>query len=293
VAGHADLDRLPNAVPRTAPAPTLPPPPVVVAGRALPDRATWQLTTRRDRGFAVTVDGVSHPAVVFELPSWTAEPRRPMAPPGRAGRRARSGCGRRGVGRYRCRPGLPERRGSPRPGLNQRWASRISAATRVRRRGHRAGGRAAERRRSRPGGAPARAKERLLCDRDYPMQVGSHENYWPYWRNFAARWKALAQTAPGTDDYWQLKHRRLTRSGPRRPSPTSGARSTRKTRALDRHEAAPPAVVDGRARGCRWLPGSAPTQPRYEVLTAADGAAVHRDGRSSARSIARRRRPPR
>jgi hypothetical protein len=51
-------------------------------------------------------------------------------------------------------------------------------------------------------------KERLLCDRDYDMEVGSHKNYWPYWTNYrGAIAKMLAQTAPGTDEYFTIKNR--------------------------------------------------------------------------------------
>jgi hypothetical protein len=54
----------------------------------------------------------------------------------------------------------------------------------------------------------AAERERLVCDRDYDMETGSHTNYWPYWRNF--RWaieKLLHQTAPGTDEYFSIKNR--------------------------------------------------------------------------------------
>ncbi len=51
-------------------------------------------------------------------------------------------------------------------------------------------------------------KERLLCNRDYSMEVGSHENYWPYWDNFLpVLEKMLAQTAPGTEAWFVIKNR--------------------------------------------------------------------------------------
>jgi hypothetical protein len=51
-------------------------------------------------------------------------------------------------------------------------------------------------------------KERLLCDRDYEMETGSHKNYWPYWDNYrGAIEMILKQTAPGTDAYFTIKNR--------------------------------------------------------------------------------------
>ena len=51
-------------------------------------------------------------------------------------------------------------------------------------------------------------KERLLCDRDYDMEVGSHKNYWPYWTNYrGAIEKILRQTPPGTDEFFTVKNR--------------------------------------------------------------------------------------
>ncbi|MBL8624206.1 MAG: hypothetical protein JNK64_23070 [Myxococcales bacterium] len=280
------FDRLPNAAPRTTPAPPPPPPPVAVTGRALPDRATWQLTTSgASVRFAVTVDGVSHPAVVFELPSWTAEP----APADLGAARAALAAARDlaavdaalTAGVAAARDFLTV---APRPdlGTNQRWgledqrrhawfdaattalaAAPLSAADRAR-----------------VPALVARAKERLLCDRDYPMQVGSHENYWPYWRNFrGALEKALAQTAPGSDDYWQIKHRldevwtRKTVANVRREVDEKDVERSTGMALVHRRP-----FVDGPRPRVSLAKGSAPTQPRYEVLTAADGAAVYRDG---------------
>jgi hypothetical protein len=54
----------------------------------------------------------------------------------------------------------------------------------------------------------AAEKERLLSDRDYDMETGSHKNYWPYWTNYrGAIEKMLQQTPPGTDEYFAIKNR--------------------------------------------------------------------------------------
>lgn len=293
------FDRLPNAQPQAAAPPAPAPLPTSVPGRALPDRATWQLTTAGATvRFAVTVDGVTHPAVVFELPTWTAEPG--PVDLGAAGPALAAARDLAAV-EAALAAGLAAAQGyltvAPRPdlGLNQRWGLEDqrrhawfdAAAAAVARAPLAAADRAQVPARL------ARAKERLLCDRDYPMQVGSHENYWPYWKNFrGALEKALAQTAPGSDDYWQIKHRtdevwtRKTVANVRREVDEKDLERSTGMALIHRRPFTP-----GPSPRVSLVPGSVPTQPRYELLTAADGTAVYRDGAALYREADRARLP--
>jgi len=279
------FDRLPNARPTVAapiPAPTAPP----LGGRPLPDPATWTVTTPGATvRFAVTVDRQSVPAVVFTLPTWTD----PAPPPDLGPARAALAASRdlAAVGRaldaaiVAARPYLdavdqPTLRGNARWGIEDQrrrvWFDAAAAAL--------AGAGLSAEVRARLPALLARAKEGLLCDRDYPMEVGSHENYWPYWKNFrGALEKCLAQTAPGTAEAQQLRNRldeiwtRKTVTTLRRDVDEKDLeRSTGMALCLRQPYADQPGPRVSLAKG------SLPTQPRYEVLTTADGRAAYRDG---------------
>lgn len=136
----------------------------------------------------------------------------------------------------------------------------------------------------------AAEKERLLCDRDYDMESGSHENYWPYWNNFGgAIEQILAQTAPGTDAYLAIKNRledlynRKTVFGFQREIDERDAERSLGGALVHR---LPFSTGDGHR--VSLARGSYPTAPAYEVLELASshlpagleahaGAQVHRD----------------
>ena len=279
------FDRLPNAKPAgPAPAPAPTPPPAL--GRPLPDRATWQVVTSGATvRFAVTADGKPQPAVRYDLPVWK-DPG-PAVDLG-ATRAALAGAttlaaveaalaaGLTAAKDYLACADVPAVTGNQRWGLEDQrrhaWFDAAAAAVATARLG------AADR--ARVPALLARAKEGLLCDRDYPMQVGSHENYCPYWRNFrGALEKALAQTAPGTDDYYQIKHRleevwtRKTVTNVRREVDEKDIERSTGMALVHRVP-----FTDGPGARVSVVKGSPPTQPRYECLTTADGARVHRDG---------------
>ena len=219
---EAPLARLPNARPEeraeAPPAETARPPAEVAeavrAGKALGDSSTWRIqTSGATLSFTTRVGGTVYPAVVFEAPQWkdpapkdlTAEVREPLRQLKELPSLVK--LIRELVTRHRAwfeaedvktesrneRYGIQDLR---RHGFFTSLASAVARAPLSRED------------QARILAVILAEKERLLCNRDYTMEVGSHENYWPYWDNFLpVLEKMLAQTAPGSDAWFVLKNR--------------------------------------------------------------------------------------
>ncbi|HVV87094.1 MAG TPA: hypothetical protein VHE35_28840 [Kofleriaceae bacterium] len=279
------FERLANARP-AAPAPAPTPPPAPVGGTALAPIADWKVETP---GAAITfttaIGAQRQPAVVFDMPAWTdPAPKDALAPQraaigaattvdaivaaARAAITAEAG--------YFAVEDVQVKSKNQRYGLQD--LRRFGFFTDVAKAAAGAPLPAAER--ARLDGALADAKEQLLCDRDYEMETGSHTNYWPYWRNYrGVLEKALAQTAPATDDFWQIKNRleqiydHKTVLGFRRSVDEKDAESSIGQAVVYRR---PYADDDGHR--VSLARGSYPTAPVYEVLSLRDGTKVYRDG---------------
>lgn len=279
------FDRLPNARPSAPPRPT-PTPAPAAGGRALPDPRTWSVTTPGATvQFTLAVGAQVVPAVVYTLPTWTDPAPAPLAAASAkalgavrdlAGATSALDAAVTAARGYLEGSDQPTLTGNARYGVQDQrrhaWFEEAGAAL----------GRAPlpAAAKARIPALVARAKEGLLCDRDYPMQVGSHENYWPYWRNFrGALEKALAQTAPGTDGYWQLKNR-LEEIWSRKTVTTMRREVDEKDIERSTGMALCHRVPYRDEPGARvsLARGSLPTQPRYEVLTDAAGRAAYREG---------------
>ncbi len=296
--GVAELfPELPNVRPRPAPGPGPAPGPVPAGGQSLGTMASWRIeTSAAVLTFVTTVGDRVNPALVLSNPAWKdPEPARDLIADHRsaldrvdrlaelvafvrdvvAGERA-----------YFEADGVATKYRTERYSIQdaRRHAFFEALAT------------AAERLRL-PAGERARVaavldaeKERLLCDRDYEMETGSHKNYWPYWTNYrGAIEKMLKQTAPETDEYFAIKNRlehiydHKTVFG-----------FQRQIDEKDLEESIGGALVhrlpygSGDGHRVSLAPGSYPTAPIYELLSIAPrglpaelakhaGAAVYRD----------------
>jgi hypothetical protein len=277
--------RLPHARPHLAP-PAPPPAPPPTDGAPLPPIAEWKVETPGATiTFTTRAGDQSYPAVVLDSPSWSdpapkdaLAAQRPAIAAAttvaaivtavRAALAAEAG--------YFAAEDVPVRGRNHRYGLQD--LRRFAFFTDVERAA--AAAPLARGEKARLAGALADEKEKLLCDRDYEMEVGSHTNYWPYWRNYrAVLEKALAQTAPGTDEFWQIKHRletiydRKTVLGFRRAVDEKDAEVSTGQAVVHRR----PYADDGGHR-VSLATGSYPTAPIYELLTLQGGAPVYRDG---------------
>jgi len=144
--------------------------------------------------------------------------------------------------------------------------------------------------RPRVAAALAAEQERLLCDRDYEMETGSHTNYWPYWTNYhGAIEKLLLQSAPGTPGFHAIKNRLEDIYDHK-----TVFALVREVDESDVERALAGGLVhrvqfsDGGGHRVSLAHGSYPTAPRYEVLSVAArglpaelaqhaGAQVYRD----------------
>jgi hypothetical protein len=136
----------------------------------------------------------------------------------------------------------------------------------------------------------AAEQERLLCDRDYEMETGSHKNYWPYWTNYhAAIEKMLLQSAPSTPGFFAIKNRlediydHKTVFTFQREVDESDLERSLGAALVHRVQ-----YSTGIGHRVSLAKGSYPSAPRYEVLTVAardlpagldkhSGARVYRD----------------
>lgn len=279
------FERLPNARP-TAPTTPAPAPVPVVAGTALPPITEWKVETPGATiTFTSAVGGVAYPAVIFDMPTWTDPAPKDVL------------LGQRPA--VAAATTVAAVLAAAQATLTAEAAYFAAAADAVRGKNHRYGlqdlrrfefftelARAAATaplpadERARLPLALADAKERLLCDRDYEMEVGSHTNYWPYWRNYrGVLEKALAQTAPATEDRWQIKNRlegiydHKTVLGYRRAVDEKDAEVTTGQAVVHRRP-----YGDGDGHRVSLAPGSFPTAPAYELLGLRDGTPVYRDG---------------
>ena len=279
------FERLPNARP-AAPPPAPPAPAPVVAGQALPPFTDWKVETPGATiTFSTSIGGQRHPAVAFDMPVWTDPAPRDVLAPQRAAIGAATtvaavvAAARAAItaeAGYFAAEDVPVKSKNHRYGLQdlRRFAFFTDvdkAAT---------GAPLPTDERARLAGALADEKEKLLCDREYEMEVGSHTNYWPYWRNFrGVLEKALAQTAPATDDFWQIKNRleniydHKTVLGFRRAVDEKDAEASTGQAVVHRRP-----YGDGDGHRVSMARGSYPTAPVYELLSLRDGAAVYRDG---------------
>ncbi len=208
---------LPNARPtRPPPPPPAPAPaPTPRGGQSLGQPPSWKLeTSGAVITFATRIEDRTYPALVLANPAWTdPEPARDLVAEHRAA-----------LGQVTSLAGLAafvrdvvsrERAYFEASGIETRYANERYSIQDARRHGFFEALAGAASRLRLPAGERERLpavlaaeKERLLCDRDYEMETGSHENYWPYWTNFrGAIEKMLRQTAPGTDEYFAIKHR--------------------------------------------------------------------------------------
>ncbi len=279
------FDRLPAARPAATP-PVAPAPPPVTTGRALGPIESWKVETP---GATVTfvsrVGGQAYPAVVFDLPTWTDPAARDVLAPQRAAIAAATTVSAviiavraavaaatayfdasdvPGIGRNR-RYGLQDLR---------RFAFFVEVGKAA------ATARLAASEKAKLGAALGDEKERMLCDRDYEMEVGSYTNYWPYWKNYrGVLEKALAQTAPSTDEFWQIKNRleniydHKTVLGFRRAVDEKDAEVSTGQAVVHRRP-----YGDGGGHRVSMARSSYPTAPVYELLNLRDGTAVYRDG---------------
>ncbi|HEX8704789.1 MAG TPA: hypothetical protein VF815_38505, partial [Myxococcaceae bacterium] len=220
---EAPLSRLPNAQPGTAPTPSPtesePSPPRDLAqalsrGKKLGSPDTWRLQTAGATvSFSVRAGETVHPAVILDAPQWSDPAPRDLVAEERTA-----------VRELRELPALVQ---LIRSLVTKHRAYFDAADVKTRSRNELFGiqdlrrhaffsalGKAvAESPLGRGGPGPIQAvllseKERLLCNRDYLMEVGSHTNYWPYWDNYLpVLQKMLAQTAPRTDAWYALKNR--------------------------------------------------------------------------------------
>lgn len=207
---------LPNARP-AAPAPTPTPAPAEIpaGGHRLGDPASWRLeTSGAVITFATKVGDRTYPAVVLANPAWKDPgPARDLVAEHRAGLAAVTTLD--GLVAFVRDVVKKERAYLEAEGIEARFANERYAIQDARRHGFfealagaASGLRLAAGERGRIRAVLIAEKERLLCDRDYVMETGSHENYWPYWKNFrGAIGKILKQTAPGTDAYLAIKNR--------------------------------------------------------------------------------------
>lgn len=283
------FDRCPNARPAAAPItePAQPPPPPRErGGRSLGPPSEWKVTTTGATvTFATKAANALWPAVVFDLPQWT-DP----APRDALGAHAQKLSGATSLaeltaaldaavaeaGAYLAADDVAD------GGKNRRWGLQdlrrkafFEAAAKAA-----AGARLPSGDRPRVAAVLATAKEKLLCDREFVMETGSHTNYWPYWKNYApALAKVLAQTAPGTDDYWQIKNR-LEEVWTRK----TVTAFRREVDEKDVERSAGMALVQRRPYGddsghrVSLTKESFPTAPKYEVLHLADGTKAYREG---------------
>ena len=219
---EAPLARLPNARPeeRAEAPPTEPARPpaevaeAVRAGKVLGDSSTWRIqTSGATITFSTRVGGTVYPAVVFDAPQWKDPALKELAAEVREPLRQLKDLPslvkfiRELVTRYRAwfeAEDVKTESRNERYGIQdlRRHSFFTALASAVAR---------APLSREDQARIPAvilAEKERLLCNRDYTMEVGSHENYWPYWDNFLpVLEKMLAQTAPGSDAWFVLKNR--------------------------------------------------------------------------------------
>ncbi len=119
------------------------------------------------------------------------------------------------------------------------------------------------------GGLLAELRESMLTGRDYRMELGSHENYWPYWNNYlAVLEKMLKQLSPTHPAYAALKARieevynRKTARG--QSIDESDAESSMRMAVVYR-------PIGSKEKGHRvsLAATSAPDAPAYEVLSVA------------------------
>ncbi len=286
------FERLPNARP-TAVAPAPVSAPVAVAGRALPPIDEWKVETAGATiTFTTQLGAQRHPAVVFAMPVWTdPAPRDALAGqrPAIAAATTVAAIVAAVKAVLAAEAGHFAADDVPVRGKNHRYGlqdlRRFAFFTAVEQAAASAPLPAAER--ARLTAALADEKERLLCDRDYEMEVGSHTNYWPYWRNFrGVLEKALAQTAPATDDYWQIKNRleniydHKTVLGFRRSVDEKDAEVSTGQAVVHRRP-----FGDDDGHRVSMARGSYPTAPVYELLALRDGTKVYRDGDALYRDV--------
>jgi hypothetical protein len=276
---------LPHAQP-VPPAPTPAPQPAPVAGTPLPPIADWKVETPGATiTFVSQAGSQKYPAVVFDMPSWSdPAPRDALAGQRDAIAHATSADAVVAAARaailaeagYFAGEDVKVRGKNHCYGLQD--LRRFAFFTDVERAAAVSSLPAADK--ARIPGLLADEKEKLLCDREYEMEVGSHTNYWPYWRNYrGVLEKALARTAPATDDFWQIKNRletiydHKTVLGFRRAVDEKDVEVSMGQAVVHRA----PYADDGGHR-VSLAASSYPTAPVYEVLALRDGTRVYRDG---------------
>jgi hypothetical protein len=219
---EAPLARLPNARPSAppAPSPTGPVPPArdlaqaLGRGKKLDSPATWRVqTSGATISFSVRAGEAVYPAVIFDAPKWSDPAPKDLVAEELAAVRA-----------VQALPALVQlirslvtkhRAYFDATDVKSRSRNELFGIQDLRRHAFfEALGKALAGSPLGRGGSGAiqavllAEKERLLCDRDYLMEVGSHTNYWPYWDNFLpVLQKMLAQTAPRTDAWYAIKNR--------------------------------------------------------------------------------------
>jgi hypothetical protein len=282
---------LPNARPGGAPQPS------PGGGKSLGPIATWKLqTSGATVTFTTEAEGKTYPAVVLASPSWKdPEPARDLiaehgAALGQVTSLAQLAAFARDVV-------ARERAYFEAGGITVRYENERYSIQDARRHGFFEALAAAAARLALPAAERPRVpavlaaeKERLLCDRDYEMETGSHTNYWPYWRNYrGAIEKLLRQTAPGTDEYLTIKNRlediynRKTVFAYNRQIDEKNIEVTLGGALVYR-----PPYSPGSGHRASLAQGSDPTAPSYEVLSVAAtglpaglekhaGAQVYRD----------------
>jgi hypothetical protein len=288
---------LPNARPTAAPAPTPAPAEIPAGGQRLGEPASWRLeTSGAVLTFATRVGDRTYPALVLASPAWKDPgPPRDLVAEHRGDLEAVTSLA--GLVAFVREVVAEERAYFEAEGIEVRFANERYAIQDARRHEffEALAGAAGELRlaageRDRIPAVLAAEKERLLCDRDYVMETGSHENYWPYWNNFGgAIGKILKQTAPGTDAYLAIKNRledihdRKTVFGFRRQIDERDLESSLGGALVHRLP-----FSEGSGHRVSLARESYPTAPVYEVLEVAStglpaghaphaGAAVYRD----------------
>jgi hypothetical protein len=280
---EAPLARLPNAQPGSTPPPSptepaRPPRDLTEAlgrGTKLDSPANWRVqTSGATISFAVRAGETVHPAVIFDAPKWTdPAPRDLVAEEGAALREVRE---------------LPALVQLIRSLTTKHRAYFDAADVKTRSRNELYGiqdlrrhaffsalGKAlADSPLGRGGSGRVQAvllaeKERLLCDRDYAMDVGSHTNYWPYWDNYLpVLEKMLAQTAPRTAAWYAIKNRiedvlnHKTVFGVERSINERSVESSINAALVHRLP-----WSDGNGHRVSVVPGSGSAAPVYEVLS--------------------------
>jgi hypothetical protein len=272
---------LPNARP-TAPTPTPTPTPapaeIPAGGQRLGEPATWRLeTSGAVLTFATRVGDRTYPAVVLANPAWKDPgPARDLVAEHRTGLDAVTSLA--GLVAFVRDVATKERAYLEAEGVATRFANERYAIQDARRHGFfealagaASGLRLPADERGRIRGVLIAEKERLLCDRDYVMETGSHENYWPYWNNFSgAIARILKQTAPGTDAYLAIKNRledihdRKTVFGFRRQIDEQDLETSLGGALVHRLQ-----FSDGSGHRVSLARDSYPTAPVYEVLEVA------------------------